>query len=198
MFESCRAHSRVSHTRRKLRVVGNLCPYISKGDTIRGAGDAAYPLSLERQLVTGLRSARDLQHAQAPVHLAAVVLARNRLLAGIATLAEADVRLLEPGFGGKDAVVELVTPARNARLDAPAFDIFLARLVARRPLVEHFVPAEDEPRLVLLRLDLDLGGEACACELRPHDLPELGLGQEEEIVLRAPPHTEWSDDARLR
>src|SRR5262249_25970288 len=59
------------------------------------------------------------------------MLARDRLLARIAALGEADVRLVEPGLRRKDRVVELVAPARDARLDAPALDVFLARLVAR-------------------------------------------------------------------
>src|ERR671933_137115 len=46
----------------------------------------------------------DGQHAQAPVHVAAVTEADDRLLPGIAALREAHVRLVEPGLGGEDPV----------------------------------------------------------------------------------------------
>jgi hypothetical protein len=51
---------------------------------------------------------------------------------------------------------------------------------------------------VVLRLDVDLRREAGACELRAHDVAELGLRQHEEVVARAADDPERRDDPRLR
>jgi hypothetical protein len=124
------------------------------------ARDAADLLSLQQQVISLRGLAVDLQHAQPAVHLAAIALPGDRLLARIAAFAEADVRLVETGFCGQDAIVDLSPPARDARFDPPALELLLVNLFARRPLVEHFFAAEDQPRLVLLGLDLRFRGEA--------------------------------------
>src|SRR5512132_2369718 len=178
MFESCRAHLRVSRAGAEVGVVRDLGAHVAERDAVGGARDAADRLLTERELVARFRAAVDLEHAQPAVDLAAVVLPRDRLLPRIAAFAEADVRVLEPGFGRKDRLVELASPARDTRLDAPALDLLLGRILAGRPLVEDLVAADDEPGLVLLGLDLDLRREARALQLRPHDVAELGLGQE--------------------
>jgi hypothetical protein len=51
---------------------------------------------------------------------------------------------------------------------------------------------------VLLGLDLGLGREAVAAELRLHLLAELGLGQEEKVLVPAAEDDERCDHARLR
>ena len=65
----------------------------------------------------------DLEHAQAPVDLPAVVQAGDRLLPRIAALRERDVRLVQPGLGGKDRAVELLAPGRGRGLDPDALDL---------------------------------------------------------------------------
>src|SRR5919198_3853421 len=160
MFESCRAHLRVPRAAREHGITRNLCADVAERDAVRRARDSSDDLPLERQLVAGFRRTVDVENTQAAVDLAAVVLPRDRLLPRIAALREADVRLFEPRLCRQDRVVELATPARHSRLDAPALDVLLARLVAGRPLVEHLVLADDEPRLVVLGLDVDLRSEA--------------------------------------
>src|SRR5919197_4934898 len=139
MFESCRAHFRVAGARSEHGVVRHFDAYVAERDAVRGARDLSDDLSVERQLVARLRAAVELEDAQATVDLPAVVLPRDRLLARIATLREADVRLVEPRLRGQDRVVELMAPAWDAGLDPPAFDVFFARLVALRSRVEHLV-----------------------------------------------------------
>ena len=73
-----------------------------------------------------------------------------------------------------------------------------SHLLTGRPFVEHLVAAEDEPRLVLLRLDLRLRREAHAQQLAANRLAELGLGQEEKVVGRAAENPQWGDHSRLR
>src|SRR5262249_23002883 len=134
-------------------------PHVAERDAVRSARDAADRLSVQDELVSPLDGV-DLQQSQLAVDLSTVVLARDRLLARIATLGEADVRLLEAGLLGKDQFVEFLPPARNAGLDAPARERFFARRLAGRPLVEHLLPPDHEPRLMLFRLDLDLRRKA--------------------------------------
>src|SRR4051794_3428178 len=198
MFESCRAHSRVPRAGAEPRVVGYLRPDVSERNTVRGARDAADGLAVECELVACLHATPYVEHAQAPVDLAAVMLSRDGFLAGIAALAEADVRLVETGLGREDAVVELTTPQRDARLDPPALDVVLAGLVAGRTLVEPLAAAEHEPRLVLLRLDVDFRREARALQLSAHRVAELRLGEQQEVVGRTPVDAEGRDDPRLR
>ena len=61
--------------------------------------------------------------------------------------------------------------------------------LARQPLGV----AEDEQRRVLLELDLALRREARAQQLRPHDLAELRLGQEQEVLRAAAPDAQRRD-----
>src|SRR3954449_7307117 len=98
MFESCRAHLRVSRTRQKIGVVRDLRAYVAERDAVRCAGDAPDSLVVVHELVTRRHVALDVEHPQAPVDLAAVVLARDRLLARVAPLVEVDMRLFEPGL----------------------------------------------------------------------------------------------------
>ena len=51
---------------------------------------------------------------------------------------------------------------------------------------------------MLLRLDLGLRREAGAEQLGPDALAELGLRQEQEVLVPAPQHDERRDHARLR
>ena len=155
------------------------------------------------------RAAGDLEHPQAAVHLPAVVLARNRLLTGIATLRERDRALVEPRLCGEDAVVDLAAEAGRRRLDAQRLQRVLGAGLELR--VEHLHGghavvairdpirlAEDDRGGVLLELDLALRGEPHACELPQKDVAELGLGQEEDVVGAAAPDEERRDHARLR
>src|SRR5207244_2415623 len=136
------------------------------------ACDPPHLLSVEEELVADLGVAFDIQDSESPVHLASVALPGDRLLSRIAPLGEADVRLVEPGFRREDALVDLGSPARDPRLDAPALELFVAHLVPGRPLVEHLAGAEHDPGLMLLRLDLDLGRKARSQERGPHRLAE--------------------------
>ena len=140
--------------------------------------------------------------------MAAVVQPRNRFLPGIATLAEVDVRDVEPGLRREDSVVDLAAPARHARLDPAPLE--LVRVERRRELrIEHLartgpvggealVTLEDEHRLVLLGLDLAAGTEAQTQELVAHPVAEPRVGQDEEVLLAAAPDDERRDHARLR
>jgi len=101
-------------------------------------------------------------------------------------------------FGREDPLVDLTAPARNACFDPPALELLLADLLSRRTVVEHFPTAEDQPRLVLLRLDLGLCREARAQQLRADRVSELRLGQHQEILLAAAQDAQRRDDARLR
>src|SRR5205085_2080330 len=117
----------------------------------------------------------DLEDTQAAIELPAVVLTRDRLLARVAALAEADVRLRQSGFRRQHAIVDLAPPARDAGLDPPALERLIVDLFAFRSSVEDFFAAEDEPRIVFLRLDLrvrrapdvpQLVRDACRCSGR--------------------------------
>src|SRR6266566_3191919 len=117
------------------------------GDCTRDAADV---LAVQLQLVSRCGVSLDVEHAQPSVHLASVALPCDRLLPRVAPLAEADVRLVQAGLRREDALVDLVAPARDARLDPPAFELVLADLFARRTLVEQLGAAQHEPRLVFL------------------------------------------------
>src|SRR6059058_3496781 len=136
MFESCRAHSSVPCAGEEYGVLGHFAPNVCKRDTANSARNATDRLAVERQLVARFDVALDVQHTQAAIDLASIVLAGDRFLAGIAALREADVRLLETGFRREDALVELPAPARRAGLDPPAFELVFACLLAGGTLVE--------------------------------------------------------------
>src|SRR5215208_4024455 len=123
MFESCRAHSSVPRAREEHGVLGHFPSDVCERRSAHCACDATDRLTVECQLVAGLDVALDVQDSEAPVDLASVVLAGDWLLSGIAAFREADVRLLETGFRGKDALVELPAPAWDARFDSPALEV---------------------------------------------------------------------------
>ena len=81
------------------------------------------PSCVELGVVLGQLVAVDLEHAQRPVHATAVVLARDRLLARVAPLLEVDRALVEPGLGGKHAVVDLPAEARRPGADAQELEL---------------------------------------------------------------------------
>src|SRR6186997_3031157 len=89
----------------ELRVSWDFYSHISERQSWDGARDAADLLSFQQQLVSLRRFAVDLQNAQLAIHLAAIALPGDRLLARIAAFAEADVRFVETGFCGQDAIV---------------------------------------------------------------------------------------------
>src|SRR5581483_8574043 len=164
---------------------------------------------LVAHLVRRARLAVELEHAERPVHVAPVAQPCERLLARIAALREGDGALVEPGLRRQDPAVELAPPARRPRQDAQALELLVRRAgvdagvehldrrdaeVARR---DAAVAAEDDDGGVLLRLDLAARGDAQAAELRRHGLPELGLGEEQEVVRAAAPDEERGDHAAL-
>ena len=109
------------------------------------AGCARHPsddLVGEGELGVVLRNlgAVDLEHAQRAIHAAAVVLARDRLLAGVAALLEVDRRPVEARLRRQDAIVELATEARSPGSYAKALELLVAYLAPRRRLlVQHLV-----------------------------------------------------------
>src|SRR3954465_9928990 len=78
--------------------------------------DAAEGLVVEHDLVARRRRIH-LENPQASIDVPSVVKARDRLLAGVAALREADVGAVEPGLGGQDPLIQLVAPARLSSLD---------------------------------------------------------------------------------
>ena len=117
--------------------------------------------------------------------------------------------LVEPGLGGKDALVDLAAPARCAGEDPQALQLLVGRPASRRSRAprpparrsrasESPRLAEDDRRGVLLELDLAASRRcASASGEREHGVAELGLGQEQEVVLAAAPDDERRDHARL-
>src|SRR5438876_6622077 len=179
-------------------MVRDLDPNIAEGDAVHCARDPADRLTFVEQLVAWLWGAFDLEHAQAAVHLASMALAGDRLLARIAALREADVRVVQACLGRQDFLVELAAPAGDAGLDTPALELLLADLVSRGALVEDLVAAENKPCLVFLRLDLDLRSKARSQQLCPDDVTEFRLRREQEVVWRPPDNPQRRDDPRLR
>ena len=120
MFESCRAHFAVPEEER--RVARNLDAHVPQADDVvsvsHGARHPSDDLVAEDELGVVLRNlgAVDLEHAQRAIHPAAVVLARDRLLAGVAALLEVDRRPVEARLRRQDTIVELVAEARSSRL----------------------------------------------------------------------------------
>src|SRR5581483_4428134 len=143
---------------------------------------------------SGIGRTVDVEDAEPSVDLAAVMLPRDRLLPGVAPLRERDRTLVETGFGGENAVVELAAVAWRPRLDPQPLELVLAERRLEL-LVEHLhrrtavvairdavaLAPEHDRRDVLLRLDLALRSEAHAEELRAQHLAELGLRQEQHV-----------------
>ncbi len=156
----------------------------------------------------------DLEYPKLAVRMAAVVEPRDRLLARVAPLGERDRPFLEPCLGGEDAVVELVAGDGRPGADAEAFelvvgdrigvpDVGVDHLAGRDPVVvvrDRAVEdgADDERRAVLFGLDRALRREAAAREIAANPLAEVGLGEEQEVVVSAAQHGQRRDDARLR
>src|SRR5215210_8028004 len=114
----------------ELCLLRNLDAHIAQSESRDRARDPPDRLSLEEQFrARSYGVAVDLQNTQPPVDLASVALACDGLLAWIAALREADVRLVETGLCGKDAVVDLVSPTGDSRLDAPALEVILTQLL---------------------------------------------------------------------
>src|SRR5581483_7626641 len=107
---------------RQLGSFRNLRADVPQGDAGNGARHPSDDLALVLDLVSGLRRL-DLEHAQPVVGVTAVAEPRDRLLARVAALGERDVRLVEPRLGGKDRVVELLAPGRDAGLDPGALEV---------------------------------------------------------------------------
>src|SRR3954470_25001827 len=107
--------------------------------------------------------------------MAAEMQPRHRLLPRVATLREGDVRRVEARFRRQDPVVDLAFPARNAALDPAQLELLLREgrreaggesLPSAGPIGRKARPvAEDEPRLVLLGLDLALCTQAHSRQL---------------------------------
>ena len=119
-------------------------------------------------------------------------------------------RSVSPASAGQDAVVDLLPPRRRARLDPEQLELVRRDGRRRAPRRAPPRPARRSRRSgsppppkttcdgVLLELDLGLRREAGAEQLGPDALAELGLGQEQEVLVPAPQHDERRDHARLR
>src|SRR3954464_2283993 len=90
--------SRVARAETERRIFRHFGAHVAERDAVHCAGDAPNGLLVEHELVAGRHRAVDVEHAQATVDLAAVVLASNGLLPRIAALLEVDVRLFEAGL----------------------------------------------------------------------------------------------------
>ncbi|RDI73269.1 hypothetical protein Gocc_3064 [Gaiella occulta] len=139
---------------------------------------------------------------------------RDRLLARIAALREADRALLEARLGGQHALVELAAEAWRGGQDAQPLELVGGDALGavRRVGVEQLAGGnavvvvrhaaldlpEDERRDMLLRLDRALRGEAEARKLGAQSLAELRLGQQQEVVLPAAQHYQRRDESGLR
>ena len=143
------------------------------------------------------------------------MLAGDRLLARVAPLLEVDRSRVEPGFGGKDAIVELASVTRCGRPDPEELELVFVDLApGRKLLVDHFVRRDSELAVrdsaggcltadhqsgrVLFELDRDLRSEAAPRERGAETLGEIGLGQEQEVVHAPTVDGHRGDDAALR
>ena len=90
--------------------------------------------------------------------------------------------------------LELLAGERRLEVGVEQLGAGLAELVVRDPTVL----AEDDDRRVLLGLDLDLGREPRAKQVRAHRLPETGLGQQQEVAGLTAHDDERRDQPRLR
>ena len=195
----------------ELGALGDLDADVGKSkarDGARHPADDALAVSDLVCLSCGL--AVELEHAERAIHVAPVVEARERLLARVAALREGDGPLVEAGFGREDALVELAAPARRAREDTEALELLVRglrgdfaveHLHRRNPVVRRgnpFGAAENDRRGVRLGLDLALRREAHSRHVSADRLAELGLRQEQEVVLATAPDEERRDHAALR
>ena len=97
---------------------------VTRPTTVLAVDDLARP--------TGQRSPSTSSTRSPAVRVAAVVQTRDRLLARVAALREADRAGVEPRLGGEDAVVELATPAGRAGEDAQPLELLGERGAWRR------------------------------------------------------------------
>src|SRR5471032_2943425 len=110
------------------RVLRHLDPHVGErktGHRARHASDLL--LAVHDRRLRGRGVAGHLEHAELPVHLATVVLPRNRLLSGEAALAERDGAHVEPRLGRQHPVVELAAEARRPRLDPQPLELFVEK-----------------------------------------------------------------------
>ena len=149
----------------------------------------------------------------------AMVQARDRLLTRVAAFRQTDGPLDEPRLGREDTVVDLASEARCSCRDPEPLELLFgdagkvgwwrcvqnleSRLTVLRrhegqDCAGEWSAAQKEEALVLLELNLEASGEAERKQVRPNDLGKLGLGQEQEILLRAAHDRERRDHARLR
>ena len=177
--------------------------------------DAADRLSVELDLgvVGGGSVTSSVEDAQRAVRVPAVVQPRHRLLPGVAALVEADGALDESRLRRQDAVVDLGpergVPARIRRSSSSSAAV--ARPAGSR--VEHL---DRRDAVVLVRdrsgaahrggrrswapraRSRPSRGEPRAQELVAHTLAQLGLGEEQEVVVAAPQHPQRRDHPGLR
>src|SRR5438093_2070834 len=116
MFESCRAHLGLPAADVQHGIVrhcgANVAERAARGRARHAADDLPVPDDLISRIGLG-----NLEAAQAPVGVAAVVKAGDWLLAREATLVEGDMSRVEPRLGRKDSLVELLPPGRSPCLD---------------------------------------------------------------------------------
>src|SRR3954470_5060381 len=177
------SHSAAASRERERRVIRHLRPHVGERDdravlAAGGARDAADlpPLVEERRVA--LRQLVELEDAQPAVGMAAEMQPRHRLLPRVAALREGDVRGVEARLRRQDPVVDLAFPARNAALDPAQLELLLREggleagvegLPSAGPVRRKALPgAEEEPRLVLLGLDLALCTQAHSRQLPAH------------------------------
>ena len=118
------------------------------------------------------------------------------------------MRRVETRLRGQDPVVDLALPARHAALDPPQLELLLrerrpspASSSSRAPgqsVAKPVAAAEDEHRLVLLRLDIALARRRIRVRCARTDLAQPRLGQEEEVVVIATQDDERRDHTCLR
>ena len=103
------------------------------------ARDPADGLALELELCVVARAApSDLEHAERPVHVPAVVQPRDRLLTRVAALREARrARSSRPASAGSTRSSISRPEARRPRTDAQELELVVVRSSARRRVVEH-------------------------------------------------------------
>ena len=139
----------------------------------------------------------ELQHAQAAVRVAAVVQPRDRLLARVAALREADRPLGQAGLGRQHAVVDLAAEARACRLGCGGARAPRRAIGAPRARVEQLDGRARRSRRSGAALARRGRSSTCAprarsrpsprsacAAARAHAVAELGLGEQQEVVGR--------------